>query len=121
MHTSSPVANLTGTRVRQRNARGFILQCLLYFEMQPTLFPTERASIAYTISLLSGKARSWARNIWEAGGPLTESLSGFFRHFKKVLSDQLLPMKQSKATVADCAIQFRTLAANSGWNEPALI
>lgn len=33
----------------------------------------------------------------------------------------LLSLRQGRGTVADYAISFRTLAADSGWNEPALV
>lgn len=36
--------------------KGFLLQCELIFEMQPTRYPTDRSKIASVISLLTGKA-----------------------------------------------------------------
>ena len=39
---------------------GFLIQCSLTFELQPSSFPSDRAKIAYIITLLSGKALSWA-------------------------------------------------------------
>lgn len=43
---------------------GFLTQCSLTFELQPSSFPSDRAKIAYVITLLSGKALSWTRMIW---------------------------------------------------------
>ncbi|KAK1797599.1 hypothetical protein P4O66_000788 [Electrophorus voltai] len=40
--------------------RGFLRQCSLAFEQQPSPFPTERAKVAYIISLLA-----WASLVWE--------------------------------------------------------
>lgn len=54
---------------------GFLLQWLLFFEMQPQLYPTDRAKIGYIISLLSGIVLQWANSIWEASGPVTNSLA----------------------------------------------
>ena len=45
--------------------RSFLSQCSLIFELQPSTFPTERARIAYLVTLMSGKARAWATAIWE--------------------------------------------------------
>lgn len=73
--------------------------------MQPQLYPTEKARIANVTSLLTGKALSWAKNVWEAGGLLTDTLKAFFGHFKEVfgqsinllsVQDQLLWLKQGK-------------------------
>uniref|UniRef100_A0A3B1JT63 DUF4939 domain-containing protein n=1 Tax=Astyanax mexicanus TaxID=7994 RepID=A0A3B1JT63_ASTMX len=38
----------------------FLLQCSLFFEQQPSRFPTERSKVAFIISLLTGKALAWA-------------------------------------------------------------
>ncbi|ROL51077.1 Retrotransposon-like protein 1 [Anabarilius grahami] len=44
----------------------FILQCLLYFEMQSQQFSNDRARVAFVISLLSGKALQWAQSLWNS-------------------------------------------------------
>jgi len=44
---------------------GFLTQCSLTFE-QPSSFPSDRAKIAYVITLLSGKALSWVTAVWNA-------------------------------------------------------
>lgn len=73
--------------------------------MQPQLYPTDWANIAYIISLLSRRALQWANSIWEASGPVTNSLTAFTNHFKKVFSqiastlsvhDQLFSLHQGK-------------------------
>ncbi len=43
---------------------GFLTQYSLTFELQPSSFPSDRAKIAYLITLLSGKALSWASAVW---------------------------------------------------------
>ncbi len=52
---------------------GFLLQLALYIEMQPQKFLTERSKVAFLISLLSGRALSWARAIWNANTSLINS------------------------------------------------
>lgn len=38
---------------------GFLLQCNLAFEMQPSLFPIEQAKVAYITSHLTSRALQW--------------------------------------------------------------
>ncbi|ROL43550.1 Retrotransposon-derived protein PEG10 [Anabarilius grahami] len=81
---------------------GFLLQCSLILEMQPHLFPNDNA----------------------------KSYSSFVDHFREVfrkpswdssIGKKLYNLKQGKMSVNDYALQFRTLAARSGWNEHALL
>ncbi|KAL6478078.1 hypothetical protein MHYP_G00139130 [Metynnis hypsauchen] len=57
--------------------RGFLLQCSLVFEQQPSRFPTERSKVAYMISLLTGRALAWATSLWERASPDTASGESF--------------------------------------------
>lgn len=54
----------------------------------------------------------------------------FFQHFKEVfgppagdtsVAEQLHWIRQGERDISDYSLQFRTLAAASGWNEPAMI
>ena len=109
---------------------GFLLQCSLYFEMQPQLFSTECARIAFMIYLLSGRALQWGQSNSHSNGPVTSSLASFTNHFKEVfgqtasvlyIHDQLFNLRQGNTSINAYALQFRTLAASSGWNEMALL
>ncbi len=96
--------------------------------MQPQKFPTECYKVAFLISLLSGRALSWARATWNANTSLINSYDAFTNHFKEVfelatgalsVSDQLL--HQGTSSTHEYTLQFRTLVATSGWNEEALL
>lgn len=63
---------------------GFLTQCSLTFELQPSSFPSDRAKIAYVITLLSGKALSWATAVWKAQAPFCSSYTMFVEEFKRV-------------------------------------
>ncbi|KAK3519785.1 hypothetical protein QTP70_004948 [Hemibagrus guttatus] len=61
---------------------------------------------------------------------MMSSLSDFTKHFREVfgrpewdssLGERLCRLKQGNMSVAEYALQYRTLAAASGWNEQALI
>ncbi|ROL48082.1 Retrotransposon-derived protein PEG10 [Anabarilius grahami] len=109
---------------------GFLLQCELVLEMQPHLYPNDSAKIAFLISQLRGKALKWADSIWSQHGAITQSYSSFTSHFREVFGkpisdssagEKLYNLKQGSMSIYDYALQFRTLAAVSGWNEQALI
>ncbi|KAL6456552.1 hypothetical protein MHYP_G00350960 [Metynnis hypsauchen] len=110
--------------------RGFLLQCSLVFEQQPSRFPTERSKVAYMTSLLTGRALAWATSLWERASPDTASGESFMRAMRTTFHNprggreavpRLLALSQGTCSVADYAIEFRTLAAESGWNEEALM
>lgn len=126
----SPMARPATYSGEEGECSGFLLQCELYMEMQASQFTSERAKIAFIISLLTGRALLWARALWDAKGTVTQSFTHFITHFREVFSqashtlsihDQLFRLRQGKSSVSDYALQFRTLAASSGWNETALI
>ncbi len=128
--SSSPMALPAAYAGESAECGGFLLQLALYIEMQPQKFPTERSKVALLISLLSGRALSWARAIWNANTSLINSYAAFTNHFKEVfelatgalsVSDQLLRLRQGTSSTHEYTLQFRTLAATCGWNEAALI
>ncbi len=48
---------------------GFLTQCSLTFQLQPSTFPSDQARIAYVLILLAGKALAWATAVWNAQAP----------------------------------------------------
>ncbi|XP_016362340.1 protein LDOC1L-like isoform X2 [Sinocyclocheilus anshuiensis] len=70
-NAASSTTVLTGPMARPapfsgsaEECNGFLLQCSLALEMQPPLYATESAKIAFIISLLTGRALQWAETIW---------------------------------------------------------
>ncbi|KAL0153949.1 hypothetical protein M9458_050706, partial [Cirrhinus mrigala] len=109
---------------------GFLLQVNLFIKMQPQLFTSEDAKVAFLISLLTSKALLWAKAIWNADNPIIHSYEQFTNHFTEVFSttteelatsDQLFRLHQGTSSVNHYTLHFRTLAAASGWNEKALL
>ncbi len=112
------------------SCQGFLTQCSLTFELQPSSFPTDRSKIAYIITLLSDKALSWASAVWQSQDACCESNVAFEEEFKRVFdhpvsgreaSKRLLTLNQGSRSAADFAIEFRTIAAGSRWNNEALM
>ncbi|KAK3572866.1 hypothetical protein QTP86_009049, partial [Hemibagrus guttatus] len=127
---ASPVAIPAPFSGSVGDCNGFLLQCSLVLEMQPHLYPDDRAKVAFIISHLDGKALCWAEPLWTQNHPAVSSLSSFLEHFREVfgmpagdssIGERLCTLRQGSMTVSDYALQFRTLAAASGWNEQALI
>ncbi|KAK3570147.1 hypothetical protein QTP86_012623 [Hemibagrus guttatus] len=61
---ASPVATPAPFSGSVEDCNGFLLQCLLALEMQPHLYPDDRAKVAFIISCLDGKALHWAEPLW---------------------------------------------------------
>ncbi|KAK3547900.1 hypothetical protein QTP70_000359 [Hemibagrus guttatus] len=127
---ASPMAKLVPYSGSAEDCNSFLLQCSLVLEMQPHMYPTERSKVAFVITQLSGKALLWAVSLWTQNHPAAQSYSSFVDHFKEEfgkpswdssISKELYNLKQGKMSVNEYALQFRTLAAKSGWNEQALL
>uniref|UniRef100_A0A8C7X486 CCHC-type domain-containing protein n=1 Tax=Oryzias sinensis TaxID=183150 RepID=A0A8C7X486_9TELE len=112
------------------DCRAFVTQCELHFELHAASFPTDRAKVAFIISHLTGRAGAWATAEWQRGGATCFSLSVFLDAFTQVFQHTkpgreaaraLMRLTQGNRRVTDYAIEFRTLAAESGWNPAALV
>uniref|UniRef100_A0A3B1KEA5 Gypsy retrotransposon integrase-like protein 1 n=1 Tax=Astyanax mexicanus TaxID=7994 RepID=A0A3B1KEA5_ASTMX len=104
---------------------GFLLQCSVFFSNSAET--TDKARIAFVISRLSGKALEWATAVWDSIANISYSdflatFRGVFDHslYGHASGEQLLTTTQGNRSVAAYALEFRTLAAGSGWNNPAL-
>ncbi|KAK3530547.1 hypothetical protein QTP86_027911 [Hemibagrus guttatus] len=127
---ASPMAKTAPYSGLAEDCNGFLLQCSLVLEMQPHMYPTERSKAAFIITQMSGKALLWAESLWSQNHSAAQSYSGFIDHFKEVfgkpswdssIGEDLCHLKQGKMSINEYALQFRTLAAKSGWNEQALL
>ncbi len=107
------------------DCRPFLSLCELQFEFPASTFPSDRAKVAYIISYLSGWAKAWATAEWSRRSAICNSLPLFVETFKTVFQSAtpgreaakaLVALKQGRRSVLDYAIEFRTLAADSGWN-----
>ncbi|KAK3545156.1 hypothetical protein QTP70_001671, partial [Hemibagrus guttatus] len=84
---------------------------------------------AFLLSLLTGKALEWASAVWDADPLIRASYAHFEEAIREVfehpaggkdISVQLMEIRQGSESAADYAIRFRTLAAQSEWNDAAL-
>ncbi|TRY92710.1 hypothetical protein DNTS_032938 [Danionella cerebrum] len=130
-HSSEPRVNCPPVYSGEpEHCKAFITQIEILFTLQPNSYPTPESQVAFVISLLSGQARSWGTAVWRAKAECIQSFKKFseemIRVFDRTLSGfeasrSLASLKQGSRSVTDYAIEFRTLAASRGWNEPALV
>ncbi len=108
----------------------FLMQCGLVFALQPLTYATERSKIAYLIGLLRGAALEWASVHWRRQDQVTTTYVAFTTEMTKVFdhpvqgndaSMRLFSLHQGLRSVAEYAIEFRTLAVESGWNDESLL
>ncbi|KAK3553321.1 hypothetical protein QTP86_034411 [Hemibagrus guttatus] len=109
--------------------RGFLRQCEVFFSHQPEMYSKGETQCALVMSLLTDRALEWASAVWDADPQIRSSFvyfSGMIREVfeypagGKDISIQLMELRQGSDAAADYAIRFRTLAAQSGWNDASL-
>ncbi|KAK3518697.1 hypothetical protein QTP70_008580 [Hemibagrus guttatus] len=109
--------------------RGFLWQCEVFFAHQPGMYSNEETQCAFVTSLLTSRALEWASAVWDADPQIRSSFSYFAGLIREVfeypaggkdISVQLMELRQGSDTAADYGVTFRTLAAQSGWNDASL-
>ena len=109
--------------------RGFLGQCQLLFRHQPSRYQSDGDKIALIISALSEKALDWAIATTESNPLLSSNLSLFLEEFRSTFdhhscgadaAGRLHTLSQGSRSVAEYTLDFRTLAADSHWDDTAL-
>ncbi|KAK3505976.1 hypothetical protein QTP70_002185 [Hemibagrus guttatus] len=109
--------------------RGVLRQCELFFSHQPGMYHEEGTKCTFLMSLLTDRALEWASAVWDADSQIKASYDYFAGMIREVfeypaggkdISVRLMELRQGSEAAADYAIRFRTLAAQSGWNDAAL-
>jgi len=118
----APPAKFSG---ESGNCSPFLTQCDLHFTCLPAAFPSDSAKVAFIVSHLTGRAEAWATAEWARNSPVCKSLQLFIETIKKIFdrttpgreaARALTQISQQNQGVSDYAIDFRTLATDSGWN-----
>ncbi len=109
--------------------KGFILQCSLFLNQQPSPHSTDASKISFVSSLLTGRALDWITAVWRTDGSAFRSYDEFLRDFQAVFEhskggkgaeDLLLELAQGRTSAAEYALDFRTLAAQTNWTDNSL-
>lgn len=107
----------------------FLHKCRLVFEQQPLSYSTDQSRVAFIMSLLTGKASSWAVALVNSNSVVCSTLNSFTAEMLRVfdhplqseaVGNKLLSLRQGSDSVATYSIEFRILAAMCGWNDKAL-
>jgi len=109
--------------------REFLMQCGYVFELQPSMYSTAAACIAYMANLTTGRARRWIMAGREGAAPYMQDYRAFVAEFKTIFDHDannqdaaaaLSALQQGSDSVADYATEFCILATRCGLNESAL-
>uniref|UniRef100_A0A3P9MKA3 CCHC-type domain-containing protein n=1 Tax=Oryzias latipes TaxID=8090 RepID=A0A3P9MKA3_ORYLA len=109
---------------------GFLLQCDLIFQQAPRYYQADLARISLIVNSLRSKALQWAQ-AFLAAHPITHlPFERFLGEFRLVFDQprkqeeatrrRLLNLRQRNRSVSDHVIDFRILAVEAGWTDPAL-
>lgn len=105
------------------------MQRELVFAQRPRAFLSDQSKVNYILGLLRGTALEWAQASNSSQCLNSLSLAVFLARFRRVFdrpdhagcaSDRLFSVRQGARSVAEFSVEFCTLAAEAGWNEPAL-
>lgn len=93
------------------------------------MFPTELAKVAFVISLFTGRTQLWGTAECECDASCCPTFKSFSDELKTIFdparpereaSWSLLGLSQGPRPVTEYIIDFRTVAADSTWNDAAL-
>lgn len=101
----------------------FIRQVEIFFMHQGSSFDSDDKMCAFIISLLTGKAIEWAAAVWETDRLFQTSYPYFVQQLRdgfEYPAARLMQLTQGRKLAAEHAIEFRTIAAQSGWNDVSL-
>uniref|UniRef100_A0A8D0AQG0 Reverse transcriptase n=1 Tax=Sander lucioperca TaxID=283035 RepID=A0A8D0AQG0_SANLU len=109
--------------------KSFLFQCSLVFSQQPLTYCLDATKIAYVLGLLSGRARDWGVAFWNSPVTTNATYQQFVSEITTVFdhpvtssdtSNRLLSLRPGTLSAADYSVEFRTLAAELGWDDRAL-
>lgn len=113
----------------QTGCRGFLTQVSIHFELNPRTYVSDRARIGFMINHMSDRALAWANPLWENDDAITYNYHNFIRALRRTFDPpgrsrragrSLLRVKQGSRSVADYAIEFKTLVAEVDWTNDCL-
>uniref|UniRef100_A0A8C5WGQ2 ribonuclease H n=1 Tax=Leptobrachium leishanense TaxID=445787 RepID=A0A8C5WGQ2_9ANUR len=123
----SPPNKFDGDR---KQFRVFITSCQIMFSIQRKTYASDFVKIRTVISLLTGKPQVWAHHLLRTAHPSLRTWNTFYNALEAMYEDPnrlasaaqaLELLKQGKDDVEDYITEFKHLALDSEWNEPALL
>jgi len=98
------------------------------FLLQYSLAISDPAKILSVIALLSGRALDWAQGYFRFHPIVSTSFTEFMGEFRRIFDHplrannsikRLLNLRQGNRPVSDFIVEFRILAAETGWSTRA--
>uniref|UniRef100_A0A3B3HXA3 CCHC-type domain-containing protein n=1 Tax=Oryzias latipes TaxID=8090 RepID=A0A3B3HXA3_ORYLA len=108
---------------------GFLLQCQLIFQQAPRHYQTDHSRISLIVNGLRNKVLQWAQAFLASHSISHLPFDRFIEEFRLVFDQprkqeeatrRLLNLKQGNRSVSEHLIDFRILAVEAGWPDPAL-
>lgn len=108
----------------------FILQCSLVFSQKPLTYATGDSKIAFVMGLLKDKALAWASAVWQNDPSIRYNYDRFETELRRVFDHpvqgkeagkRMMTLRQGSMSAAEYSVEFRTLAAEAGWDDIALM
>jgi hypothetical protein len=108
--------------------RGFLNQLRLIWQVQPASYPTDSIKVALLGSLLKGPALQWISPLLETNDSRLNSLSSMITLLESTFGDpdrsntasrKIENLQQGRRPVSTYASEFRIIASDLDWNEPA--
>ena len=106
-----------------------MLQCGFVFDLQPSMFSSDAARVAYITTHTTGEALQWIQSYLSSNPAMRNNYATFEQEFKRVFDhpvagqdagSRLLSIRQGTRNVSAYAVEFRTLAASTGWEDSVL-
>ena len=107
---------------------GIFDSVFLSFRSTTSCLPN-RSRITYILGSLKGNALAWVSALWDSNSAACANFDFFVAEMRKVFDHQvkggeaakrLMSLRQGSRSVAEFSVEFRTVAANSGWNDQSL-
>ena len=110
--------------------RDFIIAIENVFALQPNRYPTDQIKTRFVGTLLSNEALAWFRDVVENKPFLLDCYENFITELRNLFDDPnakrhacaaLKRLRQGKGSVLTYSSKFRRLAAETGYNDDALM
>eukprot|EP00064_Thunnus_orientalis_P006660 superscaffoldBa00000703_g6678 len=105
------------------------MESMPFLSQQPHTYASDRFRIAYLLGSFKGAVLAWGSAVWERQSSICFSNEDFTTEMRKVFdhsvrgkdaAKRLLSLRQGSHSIAEFAIEFRTLVTESRWNDKAL-
>ncbi|OMH83725.1 Retrotransposon-derived protein PEG10 [Zancudomyces culisetae] len=115
---------------RKDNVKNFLSTVSTVFKLQPSRFPTDHVKVLFIGTLLTEGAQTWFRTLQESRHPILFQYDNFVAQLDRtfgepnavwVAQNKLNNLRQGKSRCLAFTNQFKSIALETDYNEPALL